>query len=167
MAIWPFISVLIQINAEAALTSYTRNRSKSAGERKVSMSQASTWQRRKGPRLSTWSLRRWLVLLLVLAFSASGLVHIPMGDHSASAASLAHEIASAGEDVTAEPNCAGDADDATCCIASVCSFCVPMTASATIARAMVAGIVAALPDEVLFGRAPSPRFRPPSLSANA
>ena len=134
---------------------------------KHSMSQASAWQRRRDPRLSTWSLRRWLVLLLVLAFSLSGLVHLPMGDHTASAASLSHDIASEDENATAEPDCGGDADDATCCIASVCSFCVPVTSSAAIIRTTVVDIVATLPDEVLFGRAPSPRFRPPSLSANA
>lgn len=133
------------------------------------MSQASIWQRRKDPRLSTWSLRRWLVLLLVLAFSTSGLVHVPMGDHSASAASLSHEIASVGEDVTAEPDCAGDADEAhgaTCCTASVCSFCVPLISSAATTMAKVAEVVASLPDEIHPGHAPSPGFRPPSLSAN-
>ena len=133
------------------------------------MSQASTWQRRKDPRLATWGVRRWLVLLLVLAFSTSGLVHVPMDDHAASAASLSLEIASLGQDVTAEPDCAGDADEAhgaTCCTASVCSFCVPLISSATITMATVAEVVASLPDEVHLGRAPSPGFRPPSLSAN-
>lgn len=134
------------------------------------MPQAPTWQRSKGPRLSTWSLRRWLILLLVLAFSASGLVHSPMGGESASAASLSHEITSMDEYGAAEPNCVGDADQfhgASCCAASVCSFGLPVTSSASIARAMVAGLGATPSDEVLLGRAPSPRFRPPSLSANA
>ena len=133
------------------------------------MPQAPTWQRKKGPRLSTWSLRRWLVLLLVLAFSASGLVHPPIGDQSASATSLSHEIASMDEDGGAEPNCAGDADQfhgASCCAASVCSFGLPVTSSASIARAMVAGLGATPSDEVLRGRAPLPSFRPPSLFAN-
>lgn len=127
----------------------------------------STWQRRKDPRRATWGLRRWLVLLLVLAISTSGLVHVQMGDHAASAASLSHEIASQG--ATAEPHCAGDADEAhgaPCCNASGCSFCVPLTSSAAITRATVAEVVAALPDEVFLGRSPSPGFRPPALSVN-
>ena len=132
------------------------------------MLQTSTWQRRKDPRLATWGLRRCLVLLLVVAISTSGLVHVPMGDHAASAASLPHEIASVSQ-ATGEPHCDGDADEApgaTCCIASVCSFCVPLTLSATITRATVAEVLAALPDQVHLGHAPSPGFRPPSLSAN-
>lgn len=134
------------------------------------MLQARTWQRRKNPRLATWYLRRWLVLLLVLAFSTSGLAHGPTGDHSASAASPSHETASVGEDVTAEPDCAGDVDEAhgaTCCTASVCSFGVPLISSAAITRAAVTELLPARTDEFLLGRAPSPGFRPPSLSANA
>lgn len=133
------------------------------------MLQASTWHRRKDPRLATWGLRRCLVLLLVLAISTSGSVHVPMGDHVASAASLSHEIASVSQGATGEPHCPGDADEghgATCCITSVCSFCVPLTSSASITRTTVAEVVAALPDGVHLGHAPSPDFRPPNLSAN-
>ena len=133
------------------------------------MLQASTWPYRKDSRLLTWNLRRWLVLLLIFAISTSGLVHVPMGNHSASAASLSHEIASVGQDGTTEPNCAGDPDEAhsaTCCTASVCSFCVPLTSSTILMRAAAAEVVAALLDDVHLGRAPSPGFRPPSLSTN-
>lgn len=131
------------------------------------MFHVSTWQRRKDPRLATRGLRRWLVLLLVLAISTSGLVHVQMGDHAASAASLSHQIASQG--ATAEPHCAGDADEAhgaPCCDASGCPLCVPLTSSAAIAKATIAEVVAALPDEVFLGRSPSPGFRPPALSVN-
>ena len=133
------------------------------------MLQASTWQRRKDPHLLTWNLRRWLVLLLILAFSTSGLAHVVMGDHSASAASLSHEIAAVGHASSGEQPCAGDADEAhgaTCCIASLCSFCVPLPSSAAMTRTTVAEVVAALPDEVHHGLATSPGFRPPSLSTS-
>ena len=109
------------------------------------------------------------MLLLVLAISTSGLVHVQIGDHAASAASLLHEIASVGHEATGEPHCAGDTDEAngaTCCVASVCSFCIPLTSSAAATRTMVSEVVAALPDEVHLGWAPAPGFRPPSLSAN-
>lgn len=131
------------------------------------MFQASTWQRRKGLRLTTWGLRRWLVLLLVLAVSISGLVHVQLGDHAASAASISHDMAPQG--TTGEPPCPSGTDEAngdTCCIASGCAFCVPLTSSAAISRTTVAEVVAAVPDEVFLGHAPSPGFRPPSLSAN-
>lgn len=133
------------------------------------MSQANTWQRRKDPRLATWSLKRWLVLLLVLAISTSGLVHVQIGDHAASAASLSHEIASVGHETTGQPHCAGDEDEANganCCISSVCSFYIPLTSSTATTRLMVSEVVAALPDEFHLGCAPSPGFRPPNLSAN-
>lgn len=133
------------------------------------MSQASTWQRRRDSRLATWGVRRWLVLLLVLAFSTSSLVHVPMGAHAASAALASLEIASLGHEATGEQRCAGDADEAhgaTCCIANVCSYYVPLILSVAITRVTVAEVVAALPDEVHLGRAPSPGFRPPSLFAN-
>jgi hypothetical protein len=134
------------------------------------MVQASTWQCKKDLRLETWSLRRWLVLLLILAFSTSGLAHAPVGDDVASAASLSHEIASVGLASTGEQPCAGDADEphrATCCMASLCSFCVPLpSSSAAMTRTMVAEVVPALPDEIHHGLATSPGFRPPSLSTN-
>lgn len=133
------------------------------------MQQVETLQRKKVPSLRTSGLKRWLVLLLVVAFSTSGLAHVPMSDHAASAASLSHEVASVIHGATGEPHCAGDDDEArgtTCCIASVCSFCVLPISSAAITRTTVAEVLAALPDEVHLGHTPSPGFRPPSLSAN-
>jgi hypothetical protein len=82
------------------------------------MSQAITWQCRKDPYRLTRVLRRWLVLLLVLAFSTSGLAHVPMGDHATSATPPSLEVASIGQAVTAEQDCGGDAHEAqgpTCC----------------------------------------------------
>lgn len=133
------------------------------------MLQASTRQRKKDPRLLTWNLRRWFVLLLILAFSTSGLAHVVMGDHSASSASLSHEIGAVGQASSGEQPCAGDADEAhgtTCCIASFCSFCVPLPSSAAMTQTPVAEVVAALPDEVHHGLTTPPGFRPPSLSAS-
>lgn len=128
----------------------------------ILMVQASTWQRGKAPRLVRRGLKCWIVLLLVIVFSASGFAHVPGGEN---AAALSHGIASAGEVATGEACCTDDAD-AACCSASVCSVCVPLTSSAGISRSTVAEVVAALPDELRLGRAPSPGFRPPRLSAN-
>jgi hypothetical protein len=127
------------------------------------MLQAGTWQRRMIPRPATWGLRRWLVLLLVLAISTSGFVRVPMDDH---AASLSHEIASVGQEATGEPHCADEAHGATCCIASVCSFCIALISSAAITAATAAEVIETPPDEVHLSRPPSPGFRPPKLSAN-
>jgi hypothetical protein len=132
------------------------------------MVHASTLHCKKYPRLETWSLRRWLVLLLILAFSTSGLVHAPRGGDVASAESLSHEFASVGL-VSGEQPCAGDADEAhsaTCCMASICSFCFPLPSSAAMSRTTVAEVVPALPDELHHGLATSPGFRPPSLFTN-
>lgn len=133
------------------------------------MLKASTRQRKKDPRLLTWNLRRWFVLLLILAFSTSGLAHVVMGDHSASSASLSHEIGVVGHAPSGEQPCAGDADEAdgaTCCIASFCSFCIPLPSSAAMTHTTFAEVVAALPDEVHHGLTTPPGFRPPSLSAS-
>ncbi|MDT8320644.1 MAG: hypothetical protein RQ826_08970 [Xanthomonadales bacterium] len=133
------------------------------------MSQAITWQCRKDPYRLTRVLKRSLVLLLVLAFSMSGLAHVPMGDHAASATSLSHEVASVGQDVTAEPDCGSHGDEShgrTCCTGSVCSFFVPPISAGGTSTATVAEVVARLSDEVHPGRAPSPGLRPPSLFAN-
>ncbi|WP_156332729.1 MULTISPECIES: hypothetical protein [unclassified Chelatococcus] len=133
------------------------------------MSQAITWQRRKDPYRLTRGLKHWLALLLVLAFSTSGLAHVSMGDHAASATSLSLDVASIDQAVTAEPDCGGDAHEAhgpTCCTGSVCSYFVPPVSAGGTSMATVAEVVARLPDEVHPGRAPSPGLRPPSLSAN-
>ena len=133
------------------------------------MSQAITWQRRKDPYRLTRGVKHWLALLLVLAFSTSGLAHVSMGDHAASATSFSHEVASSGQDVAAEPDCGSRGDEShgrTCCTGSVCSFFVPPVSAGGTSMATVAEVVARLPDEVHPGRAPSPGLRPPSLCAN-
>lgn len=132
------------------------------------MSQAMTWQCSKDPYRLTRALKRWLVLL-VLAFSTSGLAHVPMGDHATSATSPSLEVASVDQDVTAEPDRGGDAHEAngpTCCTGNVCSYFVPPVSAGGTRMATVAETVAPLPVEVHSGRAPSPGLRPPSLVAN-
>lgn len=109
------------------------------------------------------------MLLLVLAFSTSGLVHNPMDDHAASAASFLHEIVSASQDASGEPCRTEDsreADGATCCIASLCSFCVPLISSSTIVAPSDNEVIEMQPNAVHLSRAPSAQFRPPKLSAN-
>ncbi len=160
---------LIQVKAEGAWTSYKELPEVPSTGEGYQVQQVETWRRRKAPSLRTSGLKRWLVLLLVLAISTSGLVHVQIGDHAASAASLSHEIAAVGHETTGEPHCAGDADEANganCCISSVCSFCIPLTTFTATTRTMISEVVAALPDEAHLGCAPSPGFRPPSLSAN-
>jgi len=130
------------------------------------MSQASTWQRRKGQRLTAWSLRRWLILLLMVAFSTSGLDHFATDDHSASAAWLSSETASVEHASTGEQSCAGEPDEdhgATCCTANLCSFCAPLPSSAAMTRTAVTERFSTLPDELHHGLATSPGLRPPSL----
>jgi hypothetical protein len=133
------------------------------------MSQAITWQCRKDPYRLTRGLKRWLVLLLMLAFSTAGHAHMPVGDHAASTTSLSPEVASVGQGMAVEPDCGSDADEThgqTCCTGSVCSFCVPPISARATRMATAAEVVVRLPDEVHPGRAPSPGLRPPSLSAN-
>jgi hypothetical protein len=91
-----------------------------------------------------------------------------MGEHIALAASFSHQVASVDQLVADESQCDIDADveDGTCCIASTCSFCLPLISSASITRAAIVQVIVSLPDEVHVGRASPPDFRPPKLSAN-
>lgn len=133
------------------------------------MSQANTWQCRKGPCRATRGLKRWLVLLLVLAFSTTSHAYVPMGDHAAPATSLSIEIASIGQDVTAEPDCGSRGDEAqgsTCCTGSVCSYFLTPVSAGGSSTETVTEVVARFSDDVHPGRAPSPGLHPPSLSAN-
>ncbi len=163
----PLVAGLIKIKAQAASTSNIDDRS-AVEMVKSRMSQTHTWLCRKGPFV-TWSLRRCLVLLLVLAVSTAGLFHLPMGEHMASATSFSHDVASVDQLAADESHCDSDAaadHDGTCCTASTCSFCVPLMSSALITRAAIAHLIARLPDEAHVGRASPPDLRPPKLSAN-
>jgi hypothetical protein len=110
------------------------------------------------------------VLLLVLALSTSGLVHAPMGDHAASAASHTHEIASVSQDAGDEPCCPehnGQPHGATCSMASGCSFCVPLLKALAIMAPLDTEKLEPRSEVVHLSRAPTTQFRPPKLSLNA
>lgn len=112
--------------------------------------------------------RRWLVLLLVLVFAASGLLHVLGGDQAAFAASPPHEITSASQDTSGTPDCPEHTDPPhgiTCCMAGGCSFTLPAVPFAIL---VLSGAEApeAQPDAVPFGRALSPNSRPPKFSSN-
>ena len=133
------------------------------------MQQVEAWQRGKAPSLRTSGLLRFLLLLLVLALSTSGLVHASMADHAASAASLSHEIACASEDAGGEPCCPehnGQAHGTTCSMAGGCSFCVPLLPGLALITPLDTESLAARSEDVHLSRAPTTQFRPPKLSAN-
>ena len=139
------------------------------GRKGYRVQQVEPWQRRQAPSLWTSGLRRWLVLLLVLAFSTSGLVHVPMGDHVGSEASLSHELASVSQDASGEPCCpehTSEPHGTTCCMSSSCSPGVLLGSSAAVPALWDAESAEAQSDEVYHSHAPSPRFRPPKLSVN-
>ena len=103
-----------------------------------------------------------LVLLLVLAFSTSGLVQVLMGDHAASAASLSHEIASVSPDADNEPCCPehdGQPHGTTCSMASGCSFCVPLLPALALMAPLDTETLEVRSEDVRLGRAPSPGWR--------
>jgi hypothetical protein len=80
--------------------------------------------------------RRCAVLVLVLAFAASGLAQALGGSHAALAASHAHVSASLGLGASGE-SCCTDHDDqfhgAVCFTAGACAFCVPVASFAALA----------------------------------
>lgn len=134
------------------------------------MQQVEAQQRGKNPSLRTSGLSRCLVLVLVLALSMSGLIHAPMGDHAASAASLSHEIASVSQDAGGEPCCPehnGQPHGITCSMASGCSFCVPLLPALALMVPLDTKTLEARSDDVRLSRTPTAQFRPPKLSLNA
>lgn len=127
-------------------------------------------QRRYSPRHATSGLRRWLVLLLVLVFAASGLVHVVGNDHVAHAATHSHELAATSDDAGGGP-CCPDHDRQSqgtkdCSVTSACSLCAPVGSSAVLALRN-AEPVEIRPEAVHLGRAPPPQLRPPKLIPNA
>ncbi|MDZ4735453.1 MAG: hypothetical protein SGJ07_03810 [Rhodospirillaceae bacterium] len=109
------------------------------------------------------------MLLLVLTFSTSGLVHIPMGDQAAFAASLSHEITSVSQDASGEPCCpehTGQPHGTSCGMVNGCSFCAPLFSSPALMAPLHTVFTKTPPDEVPLSRLPSAQLRPPKLSAN-
>lgn len=133
------------------------------------MQEVDTRQRGKAPSLRTSGLWRFLVLLLVLAFSTSGLVHAQMGDHAASAASHTHEIASVSQDAGGEPCCPehnGQPHGTTCSMANGCSFCVPLLKALALMAPLDTEKFEPRSEDVHLSRTPTTQFRPPKLFAN-
>jgi hypothetical protein len=109
------------------------------------------------------------VLLLVVAFSTSGLIHLPKGDHAATAASLSHEMASVIQVAGGEPCCPehnGQSHGTTCSTASGCSFCVPLSQASALVAPLHTEAFGLRSEDVHLSRAPTTQFRPPKLFAN-
>lgn len=104
-------------------------------------------------------------MLLVLAVTASGLLHAAGGDHSAHAAVHSHEQASDGQDAGDEncgPEHRGEPHGTTCSVASDCSFWMPVAASARAHRSD-AGPSEIRPEAIHSGIILFPQFRPSRL----
>jgi hypothetical protein len=114
-------------------------------------------------------LRRWLVLLLVLAVAVSGLLHLAGGGHAGLAAAHSHDLASVSQDGSGEPCCHehdGQSHATVCSMANGCALCVPVVSAALLARSDADPAEIRL-KAVHSGRVLSPQFRPPKLFANA
>jgi hypothetical protein len=129
-------------------------------------------QRSNDLGLVALGVRRWLVLLIVLAFTASGLTHIAGGSHfpDEAATALSNEFSFTGNSADGEPCCpehTGQPHASTCSIASGCSLCAPVVGLAATTPQSEARTKLVRPVDAHIGRAPSPQFRPPKLSLNA
>lgn len=120
-------------------------------------------------RLGASGRWHWLVLLLVLAVAASGLVHVAGDGHAAIAPSQAHDLASLSQDASGGEPCCHDHDrqlhGTLCSTATGCSFCMPI-ASAAVFLQTGADPVETEPAGIHSGRIQPPQLRPPKLSAN-
>ena len=127
-------------------------------------------QRRDQPRYATRGLRRALVLVLVLVFSASGFTYVSGNHHTSHPATHSHELAAISGDVGGGP-CCTDHDRQSqrtkdCSVTSACSLCAPVGSSAVLTLRN-AELVEIRPEAVHLGRVPPPQLRPPELIANA
>ena len=108
------------------------------------------------------------MLLLILAISASGLLHVVSGSHGAFAASHSLDPASVSQNAYGEPYQSthdGEPHGTVCSMASSCSFYMPVTLSTVPARTN--GEPAYIEPEADYsGLAPTPHARPPKLFAN-
>lgn len=167
---------LIEINGASARTAYiifyiifeSRSAEATADVKRKPVQRLGTWRCRIDRCLSASGRVHWLVLLLVLAIAASGLLHAVSGGDTAFAASHPHDLASMGQDAGGEPCCAdhdGEPHGTICGIANGCSFCVPVVSSPVLVRPN-AEPVEIEPDAGHSGRVPSPHSRPPKFFAN-
>jgi hypothetical protein len=127
-------------------------------------------QGRTDRRFRRTGLWRWLVLLLVLAFAASGLSHVAGSGHAAAAATHAHDLASGSQDPAGGDPCCHEDDGQShgmlCSTTTACSLCVPVVSAGGFPQA---GAVRAEiePTGDRSGRIQPPQFRPPKLPASA
>lgn len=114
-------------------------------------------------------MRRWVTLLLVLAFAASAIFHVSGGAHAEFEASHLHESASMTQGAEGAPCPPGETgaapQDRGCAMVSSCALCVPVTVSAVVPPLMVEPARSG-PQAAYLGRIPSPQLRPPRLLRN-
>ncbi len=108
---------------------------------------------------------RSFILLLVLAFAASGL-HVTSGGHAAGAALHAHDLASVSDGSSGGEACChgteGQAHEPVCSTAAGCSLCVPVV-SADLPVRPDADRAEMEPTGSHSGLIQPPQIRPPKL----
>jgi hypothetical protein len=108
------------------------------------------------------AVRRWVTLLLVLAFAASAIFHVAGGAHAEFEASHLHESASMTHGAEGEPCLPGETgaapQDTGCAMVSPCALCVPVTVSAVLPPLIVEPARPG-PQAAYLGRIPSPQQR--------
>jgi hypothetical protein len=140
----------------------------SSAEERVSVQKVT--RRRTDRRLRVPGLWRSFILLLVLAFAASGLLHVSGGGHAAGAALPAHDLASVIDDSSDGAACChetdGQAHEPVCSTAAGCSLCVPIVSAVLLVRPD-ADRAEAEPTGSHSGLIQPPQIRPPKLMATA
>jgi hypothetical protein len=121
-------------------------------------------------RLWVPGLWRRFVLLLVLAFAASGILQVPGGGHAAGAALHAPDLASVNEGSSGSETCCHEADgqahEPVCSTTAGCSLCVPVVSAIHLVRPDT-DLAEAAPTGSHSGLIPPPQIRPPKPPANA
>jgi hypothetical protein len=137
----------------------------SSAEERVSVQKVT--RRRTDRRLRVPGLWRSFVLLLALAFAASGLLQVSSG-HAASAALHAHDLASVIDDSSDGAACChetdGQAHEPVCGTAAGCWLCVPIVSAVLLVRPD-ADRAEAEPTGGHSGLIQPPQIRPPKLMA--
>jgi hypothetical protein len=136
-------------------------------EERVSVHKVTRRRTDRRPRVA--GLYRSFILLLVLAFAASGLLHVISGGHAAGAALHADDLAAVNDVVSGGEACCHETDEQAhepvCSTAAGCSLCVPV--SAVLPVRPDADRAEAEPTGSHSGLIQPPRIRPPKLMANA
>jgi hypothetical protein len=137
-------------------------KTRSADER---VSVQKVMRRRTDRRLRVPGLWRSFILLLALAFAASGLLHGTSG-HAAAAAMHAHDLASVSDGSSGGEACChgteGQAHEPVCSTAAGCSLCVPVVSADLLVRPD-ADRAEMEPTGSHSGLIQPPQIRPPKL----